>query len=283
MKLKELVMQTTYKEIEQSIANAFESYDLEVTDYRKSKWEQVFNTLYAMEPEQDVDMKIRVVPGDVSGYYDEKARKKNPDYREGMYSLTTAPWSEWLGMEVDEATLNSMSVADILGNCIYEMTWWGYDEETIHKNIEERFGNKDAEDTKDNDEEEVEVDTKTQCINFIKSFIPAVLPGVAQKLDNPKFEQELVEVNCKENGAYCEPVDLKAFGLPLTGIAFFYIYINGSCMMGVTTEIKEQYGEIVYNWFAPSLTELKTMIMTVEAQNDVMDILVGQIEKYFKE
>ena len=124
MKLKELVMQTTCGEIEQAIGKAFEFYGLEVTDYRKSNWVKVFETLLAMEPEQNVDMKLRIIPGDVSGYYDEEARKKNPEYSPYMFSLTATPWSEWLGMEVDEATLNSMSVADILGNCIYEMTWW---------------------------------------------------------------------------------------------------------------------------------------------------------------
>lgn len=132
-------MLTTYEEIEQAIANVYESYGLEVTDYRKSKWAQVYDTLYAMKPEPDDDMKLSIVPGDVSGYYDEEARMKNPEYSPYMYSLTATPWSEWLGMDVDEATLNSMSVADILGNCIYEMTWWGYDEETIRKNIEERL------------------------------------------------------------------------------------------------------------------------------------------------
>jgi hypothetical protein len=282
MKLKDLVMQTTYNEIEQAIANVFASFDLEITNYRKSKWEQVFDTLCAMKPEQNVDMKLRVVPGDVSGYYDEEAREKNSDYTEHMYSLTATPWSEWLGMEVDEATLTSMSVADILGNCIYEMTWWGYDEETIHKNFEERLGKRDAGKTEGDGETKIKVDSKTQCVNFIKSFIPAILPSVAQKLDDPKFEQTLVEANCQENGAYCEPIDLEPFEMPLTGIAFFYIYINGNCMMGVSTEIEGQFSEIVYNWFAP-FAELKTMIDTDEAQNAIADILVGQVNNYFKE
>lgn len=275
-------MQTTYEEIEQAIANAFESYGLEVTDWRKSNWVKVFDTLYAMEPEPEVDMKIRIVPGDVSGYYDEETRKKNPEYSPYMFSLTATPWSEWLGMEIDETTLNSMSVADILGNCIYEMTWWGYDEETIRKNFEERFGGKDIKGAEENEKAEVEVDTKTKCINFIKSFVPTVLPGIAQKFGDPDFEQTLVDINCQENGAYCEPIDLRPFEMPLTGIAFFYIYINGNCMMGVSTEIEDQFGEIVYNWFAP-FKELKTMVEADETQKAIVDILVEQVVDYFKE
>ena len=153
----------------------------------------------------------------------------------------------------------------------------GYDEETIRKNLKERFGRKDAEDAEEKDEAKVEVDTKTKCINFIKSFIPAVLPGISQKFGDSKFEQVLVEANTQENGAISESYDLRPFEMPLTGIAFFYIYINGNCMMGVTTEIEDQLGEIVYNWFAP-FKELKTMIEADETQKAIVDILVGQVE-----
>jgi hypothetical protein len=53
-------------------------------------------------------------------------------------------------------------------------------------------------------------------------------------------------------------------------------------MMGVSTEIEDQLGEIVYNWFAP-FRELKTMIEADETQKAIVDILVGQVEDYFKE
>lgn len=277
MKLKDLVMQVTYDEIEPAIEAAFISYGLEVNAWRKENWKKVFATLQSIEPEQDCYMSLSVVPGDVSGYYDEEARQKNPEYTSHMYSLTSAPWREWLGMEVDEKTLGNMSVPDIIGNCIYEMTWWGYDEETIRKNIEERF--KHNEKDEDDTEAEVEVDVKTECMNCIKSLIPAILPSNAQKLSDPKFEKMLQDVNCEENGAYCDPIDLKAFDLPLTGIAFFYIYINGNCMMGVTTEIEGRFCEILYNWFAASLNELKAMIDTEDVQNEIVKILQEQVAK----
>jgi hypothetical protein len=277
MKLKDLVIQVTYDEIEPAIGAAFISYGLEVNAWRKENWRKVFATLQSIEPVQDCDMSLRVVPGDVSGYYDEEAQQMNPEYTSHMYSLTATPWRVWLGMEVDEDTMKNMSVAEIIGNCIYEMTWWGYDEETIRKNIEERF--KHHEEEKEEDDAEAEVDVKTQCMNCVKSLIPAVLPSIAQKLGNPKFETILRDVKCEENGAYCDPIDLKAFELPLTGIAFFYIYINGNCMMGVTAEIECQFCEILYNWFASSMDELKAMIDTEEAQNEIVKILQEQVDK----
>ena len=276
MKLKDLIMQVTYDEIEPAIGAAFTYYGLEVNT--KENWKKVFATLQSMEPDQDCDMSLRVVPGDVSGYYDEDAQQKNPDYTNDMYSLTMAPWREWLGMTVDEKTLRNMSVPDIIGNCIYEMTWFGYDEETIRKNIEERFEHHESEEKEDDTEAEGEADVKTACINCIKSLIPAILPGIAQKLDDPKFEKMLQDVHCEENGAYYDPIDLKALGLPLTGLGFFYIYINGKCMMGITAEIEGEFCEIIYNWFAESMVKLKAMIDTEEAQNKIVDILVKQVE-----
>ena len=287
MKLKDLVMQVKYEEIEPAIEAVFASYNLECDTWRKENWRKVFDTLCSMEPEKDCDMKLKVVPGDVSGYYDEETLRKHPDYDDCLYSLTATPWRFWLGMEMDEETLKDMSVGDILGNCIYEMTWWGEDEEAIQKNIEERLGNvkEKYEEEKEKEEEEEKdggksrkVDEKTQCSNFINTFIPAILPHIADKCDNPEFEQTLREVNCTENGAFCEPIDLKPFGLPLTGIALYYIYIEGACMFGVSTEIDGETTEIVYGWYAPSLKELKTVIESDECQAKIIETLTKQID-----
>ena len=123
-----------------------------------------------------------------------------------------------------------------------------------------------------------EIDSKTQCKNFIKSFIPTIIPSIAGKCGDAEFEHTLREVNCAENGAYCEPIDIKAFGLPLTGIAFYYIYIDGTCMFGVSTEIEGETAEIVYGWFAPSMKELKGILGSENCQNEIIDTLAKQID-----
>ena len=289
MRLKDLVMQVDYENLEPAIAAAFAFYHLECN--KKTNWRKVFDTLRSMEPAQK-DMTLRVVPGDVSGYYDEKTLAEHPDYQDVLYSLTTTPWCEWLGMEVDADTLKNMSAEDILGNCIYEMTWWGYDEETIKRNYEEELGRmgeneKSATEDEDKDEEGedgtvTEIDAKTKCKNLLKSFIPVILPTIAERCGEPEFEKNLQEVNCAENGAYCEPIDIKAFGLPLTGIAFYYIYIDGACMFGVSTEIEGETAEIVYGWFAPSMKELKDILESENCQNEIIDTLTKQIDEKVK-
>lgn len=181
-------------------------------------------------------------------------------------------------MEVDEKTLQEMSVVDIIGNCIYEMTWCGYDEEARQKMLEELL---EKESDGDSEMKEAEVDVKTECKNFIRSFIPVVLPGMISRIDTPELEQELKEVNCKENGALCVPYNLKPFDLPLTGFGFFYIYIEGDCMMGVSAEMEDQFFRIEYQWLESSMKDLKAAVNTEESKNFILDTLCKQVDEYY--
>ncbi len=140
MKLKELFMQVTYGDIESAIEEAFGICGCEVNPNKKASWEKMLEEIQALEPIEDPDMKIMVYPGNVSGYYDDKTKKaKGIDYP-GVYSLVATRWEEWLGMDVMDETLERMSVAEILGNCIFEMSYFGYDMKSWTRNVEERFG-----------------------------------------------------------------------------------------------------------------------------------------------
>ena len=56
-------------------------------------------------------------------------------YGNMCYSLVATEWSEWLGMPVKQETLDTMTVEQIVGCCIYEMTYFGWTEEEINKQI----------------------------------------------------------------------------------------------------------------------------------------------------
>lgn len=43
------------------------------------------------------------------------------------YSLVGSNFNEWLNFYIDSDTLNSMSVESILAHCLWEMTYFGYD------------------------------------------------------------------------------------------------------------------------------------------------------------
>ena len=43
------------------------------------------------------------------------------------YSLVGNNFNEWLGFYIDQETINLMSFENILAHCLWEMTYFGYD------------------------------------------------------------------------------------------------------------------------------------------------------------
>ena len=142
LQLKELLMQVAIEEIDHAVERRFLSDGYDVTDELRTLWREMIDTLREMDPEQDCDMTLCVCEGDASGYYSEDILKIHPDYPDGLCAMSTMPWAYWLGMEFDEKTLREMPMPDILAECIFEMSWWGFTEESIRRNLDETFGNK---------------------------------------------------------------------------------------------------------------------------------------------
>ncbi|MBW2011410.1 MAG: hypothetical protein JRI32_07155 [Deltaproteobacteria bacterium] len=59
------------------------------------------------------------------------------DGEEEHYALDFSPWSEWLGMEVESSVIEKYTYAEIVSHCLYEMTFYGFDEETKEEQLEE--------------------------------------------------------------------------------------------------------------------------------------------------
>lgn len=53
------------------------------------------------------------------------------------YGLSFTPWSEWMGMKVSDETVASFSPEQICAHCLYEMTFYGFEEETIERRWKE--------------------------------------------------------------------------------------------------------------------------------------------------
>jgi hypothetical protein len=60
-----------------------------------------------------------------------------PDGDPERFALELMPWSEWLGAVVPQDLLQKYSPAEIAAHCLYEMTFVGFDEETIQAEREE--------------------------------------------------------------------------------------------------------------------------------------------------
>lgn len=71
----------------------------------------------------------------VSGY---DRNKENPNNKTiETLAIEFSPWEEWLGMEIDKETLNSFSEIEILCHCLYEMTFFGFNQSKIKKKLDQ--------------------------------------------------------------------------------------------------------------------------------------------------
>ena len=56
---------------------------------------------------------------------------------EVSYALEFSPWAEWLGMEIDPATLAEFSEEAIIAHCMWEMTFVDFDETSIQESLDD--------------------------------------------------------------------------------------------------------------------------------------------------
>lgn len=91
----------------------------------------------------------------VSGY--DNSKKVISNGLTESLALEFTPWDEWLGMNIDQSSLNDFSSYEIICHCLHEMTFMGFDQEEIKNELDKI---KDAmEDYKNMTEEEKNINS----------------------------------------------------------------------------------------------------------------------------
>jgi hypothetical protein len=156
MILKQLIEDTSWEEIKESLIRV-----CKVSDDNFDGYMSVIQKLSDMEP---VLNKTRIcvewVPPDEKfndeGYWDVHGKdgtlqKDTDDFQffkdcseefansEVTYAIEFTPWKEWLGMEIDPETANNIELtrSDIVAQCLWEMTFCGYEEEEIQEKVDD--------------------------------------------------------------------------------------------------------------------------------------------------
>jgi len=106
--------------------NQVDSYDSYKNVYNKIKtmtpnWPKLGDTMISVEKEEWGGKDYPLVHG-----------KQNNQY----YGLEFLPWKNWISMSFTEDTLNIFTPEEIVGACLWEMTFDGFDEETIKNKLE---------------------------------------------------------------------------------------------------------------------------------------------------
>jgi len=149
MKFKELISDTDWDSVANSLKSNFDISDDSLESYRDAYFK-----LINYESYEDTKMRICIefVEPDGNlieeGYWNVFGRNGTlhkdtedaelfPNSSEEC-ALEFSNWSEWLNMEIDENTANNIQLmkADIVARCLWEMTFISYDEDEIQETLE---------------------------------------------------------------------------------------------------------------------------------------------------
>ncbi len=126
-----------------------------------SGYQKMFNQLQLLSPtptEISIVVKWETDDFDNTKYVDVSGKYNNPKTEEEKFSqaLEFTPWSEWLAMEIADESLQDFNELEIIGHCLYEMTFVGFEEEEIQEKIQdieaeaEKYKNMTEEERKEN-------------------------------------------------------------------------------------------------------------------------------------
>jgi hypothetical protein len=130
MTLYDLLDANEFADIEDTFASLYKkNYVRNAVGY-----EEVFETLKEYDDVYRDEYVIFVtdVPAseNMDGYTHVNGKKPSEEH---SVCLSFTPWKEWLGMEIDEVSLKNYTGEEILCHCLWEMTFYGYNENDIQK------------------------------------------------------------------------------------------------------------------------------------------------------
>ena len=131
MKLYHLIHKHEWADIYAALVRLYPDYESELYGY-----EEVYKKLKALTPvESDMRLQVDLVYSEHAGEFQFETKSINPKEETTktapLFVLEFTPWSKWLGMEVDEHTLEKYAETDIIAHCLYEMTFFGFTQEDI--------------------------------------------------------------------------------------------------------------------------------------------------------
>lgn len=158
MKLNRLVATRSWEEVWTALVRLYPDQEKSMEGYR-----YVFETLKTLTPSETI-MRICIEAAvdedtgdtyhDVSGK-DGTLHKEQSDvpeqFRQGdrgeqevSYGIELTNWADWLGMEIDPDTLTCYAEPDIIAHCLWEMTFFGYTQEDIRRQMDEIDQSRDS-------------------------------------------------------------------------------------------------------------------------------------------
>jgi hypothetical protein len=160
MKFKELICKYDWDDVYSAFMQLYPDQEKNIEGYR-----QVFEELHTIK---SVETKMRIVIEDTFDEYDKKYyscvsgkdgslnKQNDPEHfeddemgnQEVSYAIEFRDWAEWVAMDIDHVSFSKYSELEIIGHCLWEMTFCGFTQEDVKKAIDTI--DKRAKDAKDN-------------------------------------------------------------------------------------------------------------------------------------
>jgi hypothetical protein len=106
----------------------------------KNGYEKVFYKLLSMKPRKhelsDLFIRVRMVEEDGKSYPDVSGINVANPHDKKTYGIEFLKWNDWVSMFLTQETLDSIDYETIVGACLYEMTFYGFEETTIKETEE---------------------------------------------------------------------------------------------------------------------------------------------------
>lgn len=149
MKFKELIDKYNWEDICSTFIQLYPDEERNIVGYKR-----VFEELRTLKP---LETKMSIVVEDVFDEYDRKYyfhvygkdgtlnSDINPDQfkdnklgnQEVSYGIEFTNWAEFLSMNIDDKSLVKYSELDIIGHCLWEITFYGFTQKDIKRVIKE--------------------------------------------------------------------------------------------------------------------------------------------------
>jgi DNA gyrase/topoisomerase IV subunit A len=133
MTLKSLINSYHWLSVEITLLDLYPDQIKNIERYRA-----VFEELKTINPSpSDITLVIKeVVDDEEEGTTFSEVFGRQSEEEHGL-ALEFKPWDKWLGFSINEQTLKNYNKLEITAHCLYEMTFYGFDEDTIQQQWKE--------------------------------------------------------------------------------------------------------------------------------------------------
>ncbi|MFY8021451.1 MAG: DUF6557 family protein [Bacteroidia bacterium] len=134
MKLIDLIKSNNWLSLQSTFLSLYPDEETLLAEYKN-----VFENLQNLESiNMDLEIVLTKIGSEDSDFYiDVSGCERNHDQNSSpdTYSLASTKWNEWLGMNISQNTLDEFDELEIISHCLYEMTFFAFDEDEIQEQI----------------------------------------------------------------------------------------------------------------------------------------------------